>query len=95
MTLTKDDIIDSIYKATDLQRSQTAEAVESLFETVKGALEKGENVLISGLGRLCVTEKKERKGRNPATGVDLRLKPRRVVTFKCSLVLREKINGNV
>ncbi len=56
-------------------------------------LESGEDILISGFGKLCVKEKKERKGRNPATGKGLMLGARRVVTFKCSGLLRDKINA--
>jgi len=56
-------------------------------------LESGEDVLVSGFCKFCVKEKKERKGRNPATGEDMMLEPRRVVTFKCSGKLRDKING--
>jgi integration host factor subunit alpha len=56
-------------------------------------LEPGEDVLISGFGKFCVKEKKERKGRNPATGDAMMLAPRKVVTFKCSGKLRDRING--
>jgi integration host factor subunit alpha len=51
--------------------------------------------LISGFGKFCVKEKNERRGRNPATGADMTLDMRRVVTFRCSHLLREKINGQV
>ena len=57
-------------------------------------LEKNEDVLISGFGKFCVKEKNQRRGRNPATGEDLILRGRRVVTFKCSGKLRKKINGH-
>ncbi|MBW1943125.1 MAG: HU family DNA-binding protein, partial [Deltaproteobacteria bacterium] len=59
----------------------------------KGSLEKGEDVLISGFGKFCVKNKQRRRGRNPATGDDLMLGERRVVTFKVSSVLKNKING--
>ena len=62
------------------------------MEIMKKTMEKGEDVLISGFGKFCVKGKKERRGRNPATGDDLMLTPRRVVTFKCSGKLRSKIN---
>jgi integration host factor subunit alpha len=61
---------------------------------MKSTLASGEDVLISGFGKFCVNEKGARKGRNPATGGDLMLKPRRVVTFKVSGKLREKLNGS-
>ena len=60
---------------------------------IKSALESGEDVLISGFGKFCVKEKRLRRGRNPATGEDMMLVPRKVITFRCSKLLREKING--
>ena len=93
MTLSKDRIIDNVFNNTGLNRSKSTELVETLLELMKQSLESGEDVLISGFGKFCVKEKSERKGRNPQTGQDLLLKPRKVVTFKCSLVLREKMNG--
>jgi integration host factor subunit alpha len=66
--------------------------LESLLELVEKTLESGEDVLVSGFGKFCVKQKKERKGRNPATGQDLMLGSRKVVTFKCSPILRSKIN---
>jgi len=92
MTLSKDRIIDSVYEATGYNRSRSTELVETLLEIIKEALQSGEDVLISGFGKFCIRGKKERKGRNPQTGEDLMLEPRRVVTFKCSLVLRDKMN---
>ena len=92
MTLTKADLTDSIYNRLDFPKHKSAHLVEALFETIKKTLEGGEDVLISGFGKLCVNEKKERRGRNPQTGEDMRLRPRRVVTFRCSGVLRNKIN---
>ena len=74
-------------------RNRSVEITDSLLELIKASLESGEDILISGFGKFCVKEKKERKGRNPATGDDLMLKPRRVVTFKLSGKLRDKING--
>ena len=65
----------------------------SMLETIKKTLENGEDVLISGFGKFLVKEKNERRGRNPATGNNLILDARRLVTFKCSGNLREKING--
>ncbi len=92
MTLTKNHIIDSLYKNTDLMKSEAALTFESLLEIVKQSLESGEDVLISGFGKFCVKEKKERKGRNPATADDMILEARRVVTYKCSGKLKEKLN---
>jgi integration host factor subunit alpha len=67
--------------------------MESILKTIKMTLESGEDVLISGFGKFCVKEKKERRGRNPQTGDDLMLGSRRVVIFKCSSLLKDKING--
>jgi integration host factor subunit alpha len=67
--------------------------IEGLIEIIKKTLENGEDVLISGFGKFCVKNKRERRGRNPATGQDLILDKRKVVTFKCSGKLREKINS--
>jgi integration host factor subunit alpha len=64
------------------------------LETIKGSLESGGDVLVSGFGKFRVKVKKERRGRNPAAGDDLMLEPRRVVTFKCSHKLRDRINGD-
>ena len=93
MTLTKDRIIENICRNTDLMKSEAAQTFQSLMEIMKQTLSSGEDLLISGFGKFCVKKKKERKGRNPATGSDLILDARRVVTFKCSGVLRERLNG--
>lgn len=92
MTLTKADIVESIQNHLGFPKNKSAQIVESLLEIIKKTLEDGEDVLISGFGKFCVKSKKERRGRNPANGQDLMLSPRKVVTFKCSGVLREKIN---
>jgi len=89
MTLTKLDIVDAIYNQLDLPKSN--QVVDSLLEIIKNTLENGEDVLISGFGKFCVKEKKERRGRNPHTGEDLMLAGRRVVAFKSSGVLRDRI----
>lgn len=93
MTLTKAKIIDVIHNQLGYPKNQSAELLEILLEIIKGTLEKGEDVLISGFGKFCVKEKKQRRGRNPATGNDMILDGRRVVTFRCSHLLRAKING--
>ena len=92
MTLTKDHIINSVSKHLHLPKGKFADLVESLLEIMKKTLENGEDVLISRFGKFCVHEKKERKGRNPATGNDLMLGARRVVWFRCAARLRDKIN---
>ena len=92
MTLTKDQLVNSIHNHLNLSRKKSIELVESVLEIIKKSLANGEDVLISGFGKFCVKEKSERRGRNPQTGEDLKLGPRRVVTFRPSSVLREKIN---
>jgi integration host factor subunit alpha len=92
MTLTKAQVIDSIHDQLNFSRKRSAELVETLLEIIKKRLENSEDVLISGFGKFCVKEKNERRGRNPATGEDMILKKRKVVTFSCSRVLRNKIN---
>ena len=93
MTLTKAHLIDSLYNNVGFSRTKSTDLVETLLEIIKLKLENGENVLISGFGKFNVREKNQRRGRNPATGNDLMLKERKVITFKCSPSLRNKING--
>jgi integration host factor subunit alpha len=93
MTVTKNDIVEQVCNRLGFSKNHSTEIVESLLELIKSALESGEDVLISGFGKFCIQEKKQRKGRNPATGEVLMLKKRRVVTFKCSSKLRAKLNG--
>ena len=93
MTLTKNDIIDHVSHRLGFSKKQSIKLVETLIELIKRSLESGDDVLLSGFGKFCVKDKKERKGRNPATGEDAILPVRRVVTFKCSGKLRGKING--
>ena len=92
MALTKSHIIDGISAQCGVTKNNATELVEDILEIIKGTLESGEDVLISTFGKFCVKEKKERRGRNPATGDDLMLDSRRVVIFKCSSVLKDKIN---
>jgi len=93
MTLTKAQVVDSVQGRLGVPKERSVELVESLLELMKKTLEDGEDVLISGFGRFCVKNKKQRRGRNPKNGENIILRPRRVVTFRCSGVLRDKING--
>jgi integration host factor subunit alpha len=93
MTLTKAKLIDSTYNQVGLSKTRSTQVVDSLLEIIKKSLEGGEDVLISGFGKFCMKEKRRRRGRNPQTGKDLMLAERRVVTFKCSRRLRDKVNG--
>jgi integration host factor subunit alpha len=91
-TLTKAHIIDAVAEANGYTRNKSFEIIEILLELVKAVLESGEDVMISGFGRFCVKEKAKRRGRNPATGKDLIIASRKVVTFKWSGKLKEKLN---
>ena len=91
-TLTKAHIVEAVAEANGYTRNNSVETVETLLELIKSALESGDDVMISGFGKFCVKNKKKRRGRNPATGKDLILAPRKVVTFKWSGKLKEKLN---
>ncbi|MBW1676995.1 MAG: integration host factor subunit alpha [Deltaproteobacteria bacterium] len=93
MPLTKAQIVNSIYNRLDISKNTSIEVVESLLEIIKRTLANGEDVLISGFGKFCVKDKGKRKVRNPQTGEDMMLESKRVVTFRCSRVLRNRING--
>ena len=94
MTITKSHIADSIYNNCGLsKKAKATQAFETTLEIIKSTLESGQDVLISGFGKFEVKDKHARKGRNPQTGTDLMLDARRVVTFKCSGVMKDKING--
>ena len=92
MTLTKADLIERIRSNNDLTKKQGTDIVETTIGLIKDTLVSGEDALISGFGKFRVKEKAERKGRSPATGEDKMISARRVVTFKCSGNLRNKIN---
>ncbi len=92
MALTKNDIVTRVHEL-GFTKKKSVEIVESLLEIIKSTLQEGDDVLISGFGKFCVKDKTKRRGRNPATGSDLILRERKVVTFKCSGKLRNKING--
>jgi len=92
MALTKAQIIEEISNRNGFTMKKSTDLVESLLEILKGALASGDDVLISGFGKFCVKDKDSRRGRNPATGEDMMLSARKVVTFKCSAGLRDEIN---
>jgi integration host factor subunit alpha len=93
MSLANDDLIHSLRNQCGLSKQTSKALVETIFELSKKTLESGDSILISGFGKFSAKKKALRRGRNPATGEDLILETRRVVAFKCSKVLREKING--
>ena len=93
MTLTKAIIAEAISKKMSYTNMESLEMVDSLLEIMKQTLESGEDVLISGFGKFSVKEKRERKGRNPQNGQPMMIAPTKVLTFKCSGKLRDRING--
>ena len=93
MTLTKSHLVDAIQEGIPMSKKKASDVVEILLELVKGSLASGDDVLISGFGKFWVKDKRERRGRNPATGDFMQISPRKVVRFRCSGILRNKING--
>ena len=92
MSLTKAEIIEKLHQETGLSKNQAGDALKDIIDIIKNRLETGESVLISGFGRFAVKEKRPRKGRNPATGKSIMLDGRKVVSFKCSGVLKDRLN---
>ena len=92
MTLTKAYLIEVIKNQNGFTRKKAADTIETMLEIIKETLVSGDDVLISGFGKFCVKCKDRRRGRNPATGKDMMLPGRKVVTFKCSGKLRAKVN---
>ena len=92
MTLTKAQIVENLFTKNLFTKGESFQIIETLFELIKQSLEDDEDVMISGFGKFCVREKRQRRGRNPQTGEPMALSPRRVVTFHYSGILKEKIN---
>ncbi len=93
MTISKAHLIDSISTRLDLPRCHSARLTESLLEIIKTTLQNGEDVLVSGFGKFHVKENRNSRRRNPIAANHRILDSKRVVTFKCSPVLRDKLNG--
>lgn len=94
-TMTKADIVEKVYASLNrdgFSKKESAELVDVVFEKIKETLERGEKIKISGFGNFVVREKEERTGRNPQTGQEIKISPRRVLTFKPSQVLKNSIN---
>jgi integration host factor subunit alpha len=94
MACAKMDIIAAVSGQIGFSRNKSIAVVEALLEIIKNSLESGEDVLISGFGKFCVNEKRERRGRNPHTGEAMMLRSRKVVTFKCSGNLRNRLTNH-
>lgn len=90
-TLTRADLADSLNRQIGLSRAESASMVESILDMMSVALEKGENVKISSFGTFVLRDKTERVGRNPKTGIEVTIAPRRVLTFRASQSMRDRI----
>lgn len=94
-TVTRADLCESVYKKVGLSRSESAELVEAFLDEISDCLVKGESVKLSSFGSFIVRSKNERIGRNPKTGEEVPILPRRVLVFKPSNVMKDKINRDL
>jgi len=94
-TTTRADLTDAIYRSLGISRNESAMFVERILEEISASLERGETVKISSFGTFSVRDKKERMGRNPKTGEEVPITPRRVITFRASHVLKDQINATL
>jgi len=92
-TLTRADLADAINRKVGLSRAESLEMVESILDLMSKALEDGENVKVSGFGTFLLRDKAQRVGRNPKTGVEVPITPRRVMTFRASQMLKDRVAG--
>ena len=95
MSLTKADIADRLFNEVGLNKREAKEFVDAYFEIIRGALENGENVKLSGFGNFQLREKNQRPGRNPKTGEEIPISARRVVTFRPGQKLRARVEAYV
>jgi len=91
-TITRADLAEAVYEEVGLSRNESSELVEAVLDEISDRLVAGENVKISSFGSFSIREKGERIGRNPKTGVEVPILPRKVLTFRASHVLKERIN---
>jgi integration host factor subunit alpha len=94
-TVTRAQLAETIYAQVGLSRNESADLLEAVLERISSALEAGESVKISGFGTFSVRQKGRRIGRNPKTGVEVPILPRRVLVFRPSQVLKGTVNGEV
>jgi integration host factor subunit alpha len=90
-TLTRADLADVVHRKLGLSRAESANVVERMLHHMCGALAKGQNVKVSGFGTFILRDKGQRIGRNPKTGVEVPIAPRRVMTFRASQIMRDRI----
>ncbi|MBF0187575.1 MAG: integration host factor subunit alpha [Magnetococcales bacterium] len=91
--MTKADIIDAVYQRMGLSKKESSDLVNTVLEIIREALERTESVKLSGFGNFNIRQKGSRPGRNPRTGEEIEITPRKVLTFKPSQILRNKVNG--
>jgi integration host factor subunit alpha len=92
-TITRADLCEAVYQKLGLSRAESSELVETVLREISDTLAKGETVKLSSFGSFVVRQKGERIGRNPKTGVEVPITPRRVLVFKPSNVMKARING--
>ena len=92
-TLTRADLTEAVFNAVGLSRNESSQMVEDILEEVCGALSRGETVKLSSFGSFVVRKKGQRIGRNPKTGKEVPISPRRVMVFKPSAILKQRINS--
>ena len=92
-TVTRADLAEAVYREIGLSRSESAELVESVIDHISEALLRGESVKLAGFGTFSLRDKKERMGRNPKTGKAVPITPRRVLVFKPSQILRDRVDS--
>ncbi|HEV7338754.1 MULTISPECIES: integration host factor subunit alpha [Bosea] len=92
-TVTRADLCEAVYQKIGLSRTESSKLVEAVLDEICDAVARGENVKLSSFGSFVVRDKGERIGRNPKTGVEVPIEPRRVMVFKPSNVMKARING--
>lgn len=92
-TLTRADLAEAVYEEVGLSRNESSELVETVIEEISDALARGESVKISSFGSFSIRQKGSRVGRNPKTGVEVEIKPRKVLVFKASHILKDAVNA--
>lgn len=92
-TITRADLAEAVYEEVGLSRNESSDLVEAVLDEISNSLATGDTVKLSSFGSFSVREKGERVGRNPKTGIEVPIKPRKVLVFRASHVLKKRING--
>ena len=90
--MTKADILSEVYEKVGLSKKEATDIVETVLDTIKDTLKSGETVKIAGFGNFVIRDKGSRKGRNPKTGENIEITPRKVVTFKPSMIFKDFVD---